>query len=414
MILDNKNENQKVFEWLKEYTESGKIDIVTGYFTVGALAYLSRQINNKIKNFRMVLGDIVNIDMIQDRTIDLLNENITIEAALKLSAIAKESVEFLKQEKVETKTLEPNFCHAKIYLFNPEQDDRHKYFVSGSSNLTEAGIGLKETNNIELNIAETGNNNQYQELKKWFNDLWKSKEAHKTKTIIDETGKKHTTDNTGILCNHSIVVFKRFIDLKKVQNRSISVSISKNNIKGKGSNTKTQVANRRNELERISSVYSLRYVLAVINSKYAIAHLNNFRKHRLKNYFYPDDFRNFPIPNLSQQKQYFFVFIVNVILLLNKVNRDTILFKSAIDGMVFEFYFPDHMTERKIDILQFVEKDIEEVMQGKEFETLSDTQKERVIAELHNRWSDSNSEIVKRMNSFSEKSPEILKPILEG
>ena len=193
MILDNKNENQKVYEWLREYTESGKIDIVTGYFTVGALAYLSRQINNKIENFRIVLGDIVNIDMIQDRTIDLLNENITIEAALKLSAIAKESVEFLKQEKVEAKTLEPNFCHAKVYLFNPDQDDRHKYFVSGSSNLTEAGIGLKETNNIELNIAETGNNNQYQELKNWFNDLWKSKEAHTKKTIIDETGKKHTT-----------------------------------------------------------------------------------------------------------------------------------------------------------------------------------------------------------------------------
>jgi len=31
MILDNKNENQKVYEWLREYTESGKIDIVTGY-----------------------------------------------------------------------------------------------------------------------------------------------------------------------------------------------------------------------------------------------------------------------------------------------------------------------------------------------------------------------------------------------
>lgn len=41
MILDNKNENQKVYEWLKEYTEAGKIDIVTGYFTIGALSYYS-------------------------------------------------------------------------------------------------------------------------------------------------------------------------------------------------------------------------------------------------------------------------------------------------------------------------------------------------------------------------------------
>jgi hypothetical protein len=59
-------------------------------------------------------------------------------------------------------------------------------------------------------------------------------------------------------------------------------------------------------------------------------------------------------------------------------------------------------------------KDIEKVMQGKEFENLNDTQKEPVIAELHKHWSDPNSEIVKRMNSFTEKPPEILKPILES
>ena len=190
MILDNGNVNLKVHEWLKKYTENGSFDIVTGYFTVGALTYLSRQVNDKIRTFRFILGDIVNIDMINDRTIDLLNENITIEAALKLNQVAKEAVEFLKQEKVDAKTLEPNFCHAKVYLFNPEQDERHKYFISGSSNLTEAGIGLKQTNNVELNIAETGNNNQYQELLKWFDELWNKKQAHKEKTIIDEKGYK--------------------------------------------------------------------------------------------------------------------------------------------------------------------------------------------------------------------------------
>ena len=192
MILDNENKNLKVYEWLIEYTENGNMDIVTGYFTVGTLAYLSRQVNEKIKVFRFVLGDIINIDVVQDRTIDLLNENITIEAALKLSTVAQEAVAFLKQDKVEAKTLEPNFCHAKVYLFNPEQDERHKYFISGSSNLTEPGIGLTQTNNVELNIAETGNNNQYQELVQWFDDLWNKKQAHKEKTIVDASGNKTT------------------------------------------------------------------------------------------------------------------------------------------------------------------------------------------------------------------------------
>jgi hypothetical protein len=159
MILDNENENLSVHEWISSYTEQGKLDIVTGYFTIGALAWLSKNINDKISDFRLVLGDIVNVDAIDNRPLDLLNENISIEASLKLSSLSKEAVHFLKQNKVIVKTLEPNFCHAKSYLFNPNKKDyRNKYFISGSSNLTEAGIGLKQTNNIELNIAETGNN----------------------------------------------------------------------------------------------------------------------------------------------------------------------------------------------------------------------------------------------------------------
>ena len=67
MILDNENQNLKVYEWIKEYTEEGTIDIVTGYFTIGALAYLSQQVNQKITKFRLVLGDIVNFDQVDDR-----------------------------------------------------------------------------------------------------------------------------------------------------------------------------------------------------------------------------------------------------------------------------------------------------------------------------------------------------------
>jgi ERCC4-related helicase len=195
MILDNENNNLKIHEWISRYTENGKIDIVTGYFTIGALAFLSKQVNDKISEYRLVLGDIVNIDSIENRPLDLLNENITIEAALRLNSLAREAVDFLKQKNVLAKTLEPNFCHAKVYLFEPEEkDDRNKYFVTGSSNLTEAGIGLKHTSNIELNIAETGNNNQYKELIEWFSDLWEKPQAHKSKTIIHLNGKKEKVD----------------------------------------------------------------------------------------------------------------------------------------------------------------------------------------------------------------------------
>jgi len=61
MLLDNETEYLKVHEEISKYTAEGQFDIVTCYFTVGALAYLSQQANDKITKFNFILGDIVNI-----------------------------------------------------------------------------------------------------------------------------------------------------------------------------------------------------------------------------------------------------------------------------------------------------------------------------------------------------------------
>lgn len=188
MILDNENENLKVHEWITKYTQTGKLSIVTGYFTIGALAYLSKATKDKIDEYKFILGDIVNFDFEKDRTLDLLNEDINIDASLKLSKVAQEAVAFLELEKVKAKTLEPNFCHAKAYLHPSATDGKDNYYISGSSNLTEAGTGLKKSSNVELNIAETGDNLQYKELIKWFDSLWTKTQAHEYKTVIDENG----------------------------------------------------------------------------------------------------------------------------------------------------------------------------------------------------------------------------------
>ncbi len=79
MILDNENENPKVHEWISKYTSNGSMSIVTGYFTIGALAFLSKVTNEKIEQYRFVLGDIVSFDTDKVRALDLLNENIGIE-----------------------------------------------------------------------------------------------------------------------------------------------------------------------------------------------------------------------------------------------------------------------------------------------------------------------------------------------
>lgn len=184
MILDNENKNGSVHQWIAEYTKDGKFDSVTGYFSVGGLSYLADMVNERIKHFRFVLGDMVHNEGEKDRTLDLLNDNITIDAALKLSGEAKKAAEFLSQSKVDIKTLEPNFCHAKAYLFESTSNKPpENYYITGSSNLTEAGMGLKKTSNVELNTVGQGTAADYPELKAWFEELWRRPQAHSSKTV---------------------------------------------------------------------------------------------------------------------------------------------------------------------------------------------------------------------------------------
>jgi len=129
------------------------------------------------------------------------------------------------------------------------------------------------------------------------------------------------------------------------------------------------------------------------------------------------DLEKFPIANVADgNKVRLLIILVALILYAKSENNNFtfILLDKIIDGLVFELYFPDHMKEKEINILKFVEQDLKEVSGEDDFEQLPDEKKENVIEELHKRWSNPASEIVKRMNSFAEKSPDILKPILES
>lgn len=182
MLYDNSSKETSVAVWLSEQTQSGKLDCTSGYFTVGILAYLSREINEKISDFRFVLGDIVCNDQDKDKPINLLTETITVDAALHLNELAQQAVAFLKQEKVKVHTVEPNFCHAKTILFRSPSTPQ-SYFITGSSNLTEAGLGMQHTSNIELNVLGQGTSADYAEICRWFDDLWKREQTQSYKTV---------------------------------------------------------------------------------------------------------------------------------------------------------------------------------------------------------------------------------------
>ncbi len=182
MLYDNSTKEKSVATWIEEQTATGRLDCTSGYFTVGILAHLSRTINEKISDFRFVLGDIVCNEQDRDRPINLLTETITVDAALQLNELAREAVAFLKQENVKVYTVEPNFCHAKTILFRAANRPQ-SYFVTGSSNLTEAGLGMQHTSNIELNVVGQGTAADYSEICSWFDDLWKRDQTHAYKTV---------------------------------------------------------------------------------------------------------------------------------------------------------------------------------------------------------------------------------------
>ena len=85
MILDNQNKNPKVYDWIDMNTNQGNFDIVTCYFTIWALTFLSEKTNEKIERYRFIIGDIVATSDQKIKSLDLLNENLSSEMAFQLS-----------------------------------------------------------------------------------------------------------------------------------------------------------------------------------------------------------------------------------------------------------------------------------------------------------------------------------------
>jgi hypothetical protein len=189
MLLDNKtktedNEYYKVFDFIKANTEMGTLDIVTGYFSINVLALLKEEINS-VESFRLIIGNPIHEELQINKIINLLNGNNNINSTLTLSQSAQKAVEFLKQEKVAIKSIQKNFCHAKTYIYTDKVKTKN-YFIVGSSNLTDAGFGIKASSNIELNIAKHDYEDEFKNLKKWFQELWEKVALDKIE-ISDKT-----------------------------------------------------------------------------------------------------------------------------------------------------------------------------------------------------------------------------------
>ncbi|MCH5176288.1 MAG: DEAD/DEAH box helicase family protein [Prevotellaceae bacterium] len=187
MLIDNKTNRYPdsgfsivtVWDFIKEFAgsqsnQTGNIDIVTGYFTIRALSKLYHELPEK-DEFRIVSSEMVMQEEDKNHIIDLLNGDMGIDTTLNLDAYARDAKAFLQRNTVQVKAIFNAFCHAKAYMFRNDNPRNDSFYLTGSSNLTDAGLGLKATSNIELTMGDPVklSDKDYQEVCSWFEDIWK-------------------------------------------------------------------------------------------------------------------------------------------------------------------------------------------------------------------------------------------------
>lgn len=160
-------------------------------------------------------------------------------------------------------------------------------------------------------------------------------------------------DNTGLLCNHSIVISVLWKDLKGIKNRSIEGSIKKDfKIK--------DICQFRQKLEENSEKFNLKYLLAVLNSKFAFKFMDSVRRSQIG--FYPDDLKKLPIKNIDLIHQKPFINLVDAILsiheqygypLSNGASAKVEELESQINQMVYKLY---GLTKEEIKIVENYDK----------------------------------------------------------
>ncbi|MFX0115776.1 MAG: Eco57I restriction-modification methylase domain-containing protein [Candidatus Hodarchaeota archaeon] len=108
------------------------------------------------------------------------------------------------------------------------------------------------------------------------------------KLMVTRIGCRAVYDETGVITDTNVnLVVPRFY-LRQISNRSV--------------NKKTEKALTQ-QFSALSQEINLRYLCALINSKFGLDYLNSIRKHRMENYIYPNDLKQLPIPKIEKRKQ---------------------------------------------------------------------------------------------------------------
>ena len=140
-------------------------------------------------------------------------------------------------------------------------------------------------------------------------------------------------DKEKLLCNHTAIVCLPWHNLSGIRNNSLK--------KAARYDGETPLRNdlpKREELEKNSRKFALKYLLALISSNAVRDFLKTIRRSNTD--IYPDDWKKLPIPDVSSEQQKPIVVLVDEILTAKKKDpkADTSALEKQIDEMVYALY----------------------------------------------------------------------------
>jgi len=162
---------------------------------------------------------------------------------------------------------------------------------------------------------------------------------------------------------------------------------------------------------------SLKYILALLNSTlyYKWLYYRGKRKGEMLE-LYAKPLKEIPIKEVGPLQQRPFIRLAELAAFAATHAPDRLpVVERAIDALVFELIYGEHMRERGIAAAAWIEADLDEVCgHAPDFEAAGRAKQAEMLNALCARWSDPAGEVAERIGSFAEKSPDLLAPILEG
>lgn len=208
-------------------------------------------------------------------------------------------------------------------------------------------------------------------------------------------------ENTKLLHSDSMFSAVLWKDLFGVENKSISTSV------------KRYSRLKRDEMERLSQQIELKYLLGLLNSKFASVLLSNLRGGDY--HIYPEHIRNIPIKLISKNQQKTIVTLVEYIIKLHKVNsqaNDFVsnyhliqMFEGVIDAMVYEFYFEEDFKEAGIEFMKYAQRDFESIDGKGEMEAIA------IIEKAYQTLREKDNEIRNNLKLINIKLADLIMPI---